>query len=215
MGAQTPVNSRGKPGIAEHHLGTRTRTFAGDIRREREPCALLAMQKVVGSNPISRLKKAAICRSISTRQPASASASPCTQCAPARLDVPVGAEKEGICRSLADARTTDLLHRGGSKVIDIRRTSRELSVRSGDEAVAESHRPLVLYESGFAPRWYVLREDIDEAALAPVSPQTSAPTRACAPTTTSATQIAPRGRTWRPTTRSGRSTRWSRSSQTR
>jgi Domain of unknown function (DUF427) len=135
MGAQTPVNSRGKPGIAEHHLGTRTRTFAGDIRREREPCALLAMQKVVGSNPISRLKKAAICRSISTRQPASASASPCTQCAPARLDVPVGAEKEGICRSLADARTTDLLHRGGQQghrhPAHVARAQRALGGRGG------------------------------------------------------------------------------------
>jgi hypothetical protein len=56
------------------------------------------------------LQKAAICTSFWLRQPASASASPCTQCGPVRLDVPVGAEKDRICRSFADARTTDLLH---------------------------------------------------------------------------------------------------------
>lgn len=28
--------------------------------------------------------------------------------------------------------------------------------------------PVVLYESGFAPRWYVARADIDESALIPV-----------------------------------------------
>src|SRR5262249_42881783 len=59
--------------------------------------------------------------------------------------------------------------------IDIRPPSRHLVVRSGDEVVAETHRPLVLYESGFAPRWYVPREDVDEARLTPVSRQTFCP----------------------------------------
>jgi uncharacterized protein (DUF427 family) len=59
--------------------------------------------------------------------------------------------------------------------IDIRQTSRELIVRAGDQVIAESHRPLVLYESGFAPRWYVPREDINEAALEPVQRQTFCP----------------------------------------
>ena len=59
--------------------------------------------------------------------------------------------------------------------IDIRQTSRELIVRAGDLVIAESQRPLVLYESGFAPRWYVPREDIDEAALEPVRRQTFCP----------------------------------------
>ena len=31
------------------------------------------------------------------------------------------------------------------------------------------------YESGFAPRWYVLREDIDASALAPADGQTFCP----------------------------------------
>src|SRR5262245_50900433 len=49
--------------------------------------------------------------------------------------------------------------------IDIRRTSRSLMVRHRDRIIADSQRPLVLYESGFAPRWYVARADIDESAL--------------------------------------------------
>jgi uncharacterized protein (DUF427 family) len=64
----------------------------------------------------------------------------------------------------------DLYHR-----IDIRRTSRHLVVRDGDRVVADSVHPRVLYESGFAPRWYVPRDDIDPAALAPVDRQTFCP----------------------------------------
>jgi uncharacterized protein (DUF427 family) len=59
--------------------------------------------------------------------------------------------------------------------IDIRSTSRHLVVRSGDTVVADTRRPLALYESGFAPRWYVLREDIDESTLKPVEGQTFCP----------------------------------------
>ncbi|MFI5733277.1 DUF427 domain-containing protein [Kribbella sp. NPDC051587] len=59
--------------------------------------------------------------------------------------------------------------------IDIRQTSRHLVVRDGDRVVADSKRPLVLYESGFAPRWYVPRDDLDEAALAKVAVQTFCP----------------------------------------
>jgi uncharacterized protein (DUF427 family) len=36
-------------------------------------------------------------------------------------------------------------------------------------------RPVVLYESGFAPRWYVTPADIDESALTPVEHQTFCP----------------------------------------
>ncbi|HYB25218.1 MAG TPA: DUF427 domain-containing protein [Solirubrobacteraceae bacterium] len=59
--------------------------------------------------------------------------------------------------------------------IDIRQTSRELIVRAGDRVIAESHRPLVLYESGFAPRWYAPREDINQDALELVERQTFCP----------------------------------------
>jgi len=58
---------------------------------------------------------------------------------------------------------------------DIRQTSRHLVVRDGDWVIAEARRPVVLYESGFAPRWYVAREDIDQSALTPVEGQTFCP----------------------------------------
>jgi uncharacterized protein (DUF427 family) len=52
--------------------------------------------------------------------------------------------------------------------IDIRQSSRNLVVRYGDRIIADTKRPLVLYESGFAPRWYVPRADIHESELTPV-----------------------------------------------
>jgi uncharacterized protein (DUF427 family) len=59
--------------------------------------------------------------------------------------------------------------------IDIRRTSRHLVVRDGDQLVADTHAPLVLYESGFAPRWYVPRADIVAESLHLVEGQTFCP----------------------------------------
>lgn len=59
--------------------------------------------------------------------------------------------------------------------IDIRQSSRHLVVRDGARRVADTRRPLVLFESGFAPRWYVPREDIDPAALTAVEGQTFCP----------------------------------------
>jgi len=59
--------------------------------------------------------------------------------------------------------------------IDIRQASRRLVVRSGETIVADTTRPVVLYESGFAPRWYVHREDVDASALTPVNTQTFCP----------------------------------------
>jgi len=59
--------------------------------------------------------------------------------------------------------------------IDIRTTSRHLVVRDGDRTVAETHRPVVLYESGFAPRWYVPRDDVDGPALKHDDSQTFCP----------------------------------------
>jgi uncharacterized protein (DUF427 family) len=64
----------------------------------------------------------------------------------------------------------DLYHR-----IDIRPTSRRLVVRDGDRVVADTTCPLALYESGFAPRWYVPRADVDESALTAVEGQTFCP----------------------------------------
>ncbi|OBI07122.1 DUF427 domain-containing protein [Mycobacterium scrofulaceum] len=59
--------------------------------------------------------------------------------------------------------------------IDIRSTARHLIVRDGDKVIADTQHPLALYESGFAPRWYVHREDIDESALKLVETQTFCP----------------------------------------
>ena len=59
--------------------------------------------------------------------------------------------------------------------IDVRRTSRHIVVRAGDRIVADSTGPLVLYESGFAPRWYVPRADVAAGALAPNEQQTFCP----------------------------------------
>ena len=74
-------------------------------------------------------------------------------------------EEERIVGHAADA-----YHR-----IDIRQTARHLVVRSGDQVVADSTRPLALYESGFAPRWYIPPDDIDQAALTAAEGQTFCP----------------------------------------
>ena len=59
--------------------------------------------------------------------------------------------------------------------VDIRRSSRHLTVRQGDQVIADTTRPLALYESGLAPRRHVPRADIDAAALAPAKGQTFCP----------------------------------------
>jgi len=74
-------------------------------------------------------------------------------------------EDERIAGHAADA-----YHR-----IDIRQTGRHLVVRHEGRVIADSTRPVVLYESGFAPRWYVPRADVDESALVPAEGQTFCP----------------------------------------
>jgi uncharacterized protein (DUF427 family) len=64
----------------------------------------------------------------------------------------------------------DFYHR-----IDIRATSRHLVVRDGDQVIADADHPVALYESGFAPRWYVSRDDIVESALESIEGQTFCP----------------------------------------
>jgi uncharacterized protein (DUF427 family) len=59
--------------------------------------------------------------------------------------------------------------------IDIRQASRHLTARAGERTVADTTRPLALYESGFAPRWYVPRDDVDPAQLGPAHGQTFCP----------------------------------------
>jgi len=74
-------------------------------------------------------------------------------------------EEERIVGHAADA-----YHR-----IDIRRTARRLTVHAGDRPVADTTQPLVLFESGFAPRWYVPTQDVVAEALVPVTRQTFCP----------------------------------------
>jgi uncharacterized protein (DUF427 family) len=59
--------------------------------------------------------------------------------------------------------------------IDIRQSSRHLVVKDGARPIADTKRPVVLYESGFAPRWYVPRQDVDESTLIPAERQTFCP----------------------------------------
>jgi uncharacterized protein (DUF427 family) len=59
--------------------------------------------------------------------------------------------------------------------IDIRRSRRHLQVRAGGGIVADSRAALVLYESGFAPRWYVPRADVAAEALTADRLQTFCP----------------------------------------
>ena len=59
--------------------------------------------------------------------------------------------------------------------IDIRQTSRRLVVRQGGQVIADTSGPLALYESGFAPRWYVPRADVHQSALSAADGQTFCP----------------------------------------
>jgi uncharacterized protein (DUF427 family) len=44
--------------------------------------------------------------------------------------------------------------------IDVRETSRHVTVKIGDEVVADTERAIVLFETGLPPRWYLRREDV-------------------------------------------------------
>lgn len=59
--------------------------------------------------------------------------------------------------------------------IDIRQSSRPVAVQSGGRRIAETSSALVLYESGFAPRWYLPEADVEMDALEPVEHRTFCP----------------------------------------
>jgi uncharacterized protein (DUF427 family) len=59
--------------------------------------------------------------------------------------------------------------------VDIRLSSRRLVVRAAGTTIADTTAPVVLYESGFAPRWYVPRKDVDETALTATRASTFCP----------------------------------------
>jgi uncharacterized protein (DUF427 family) len=49
--------------------------------------------------------------------------------------------------------------------VDIRSSRRHLTARAGGDLVADTHALLVVFETGFAPRWYVPRRDVAACAL--------------------------------------------------
>jgi uncharacterized protein (DUF427 family) len=59
--------------------------------------------------------------------------------------------------------------------IDIRQSARRVVVESSGRRVADTTGALVLYEAGFAPRWYLPEADIDMDSLAPVDQRTFCP----------------------------------------
>jgi uncharacterized protein (DUF427 family) len=59
--------------------------------------------------------------------------------------------------------------------IDIRQSNRHVAVSSHGTQLVETDRAIVLYESGFAPRWYAPRGDIANGLLTPVERETFCP----------------------------------------
>jgi len=49
--------------------------------------------------------------------------------------------------------------------VDIRSSRRQLTGKLGGALVAGTHAPLVVFETGFAPRWYVPRRDVADGVL--------------------------------------------------
>jgi uncharacterized protein (DUF427 family) len=49
--------------------------------------------------------------------------------------------------------------------VDVRSSRRQLTVELGGEPVAGTHAPLAVFETGFAPRWYVPRRDVTDGVL--------------------------------------------------
>lgn len=56
--------------------------------------------------------------------------------------------------------------------IDVRRTSRRVRVKVGDQVVADSDRTLVLFETGLPRRWYFPEEDVRMELLSPTDTDT-------------------------------------------
>ena len=49
--------------------------------------------------------------------------------------------------------------------VDVRASSRAVTVRVDGEPVADTRAPLAVFETGFMPRWYVPRDDVASGAL--------------------------------------------------
>jgi uncharacterized protein (DUF427 family) len=56
--------------------------------------------------------------------------------------------------------------------IDVNRSSRHVKVTLDGQTLAESDRPLALFETGLPPRWYLPREDVNMELLEPSETRT-------------------------------------------
>ena len=59
--------------------------------------------------------------------------------------------------------------------VDVLRSSRHVRVEVDGETLAETHRPLLLIETGLPPRWYVPRADVRLDLLRPTQTRTTCP----------------------------------------
>jgi uncharacterized protein (DUF427 family) len=59
--------------------------------------------------------------------------------------------------------------------VDVRRSSRQVTVRAAGEVVATTTRALALHETGFPTRWYLRPEDLSEVTLTPTDTATVCP----------------------------------------
>jgi uncharacterized protein (DUF427 family) len=59
--------------------------------------------------------------------------------------------------------------------VDVLRSSRHVRVELDGEVLAETHRPLLLVETGLPPRWYIPRADVRFEFLRPTDTSTTCP----------------------------------------
>ena len=59
--------------------------------------------------------------------------------------------------------------------VDVLESSRQVKVRVNGEVVAETNRPIVLFETGLPPRYYIRPEDVREDVLVPSDKHTQCP----------------------------------------
>ena len=59
--------------------------------------------------------------------------------------------------------------------VDVRSSSRRVKVSVNGETVAETDRPMILFETGLPPRYYIPPEDVDASLLTPSETHTECP----------------------------------------
>lgn len=59
--------------------------------------------------------------------------------------------------------------------VDLRRSSRQVTVTAGEATVGETKRPLAVDETGLPTRWYLPTADVDQARLTPSATTTVCP----------------------------------------